>query len=116
MIDSDNVLLLRPVSARSGFPAPGTARPPAGHTESPTSHVLATIYYRDAGKDPAAATFNVDSMRKDLRTMLEEARALGRELPVTQRALECFDRAARNGLGAADAATLPASWLRSQAK
>jgi len=69
-----------------------------------------------AGKDPGAATFNVDSMRKDLRTMLEEARALGRELPVTQRALECFDRAARDGLGAADAATLPASWLRSQAK
>ncbi len=69
-----------------------------------------------AGKAPGAATFNVDSMRKDLRTMLEEARALGRELPVTQRALECFDRAARNGLGAADAATLPASWLRSQAK
>jgi len=69
-----------------------------------------------AGKDPGAATFNVDSMRKDMRTMLEEARALGRELPVTQRALECFDRAARNGLGAADAATLPASWLRSQAK
>ena len=69
-----------------------------------------------AGKDPGAATFNVDAMRKDLRTMLEEARALGRELPVTQRALECFDRAARNGLGAADAATLPASWLRSQAK
>ena len=69
-----------------------------------------------AGKDPGGATFNVDSIRKDLRTMLEEARALGRELPVTQRALECFDRAARDGLGAADAAMLPASWLRSQAK
>ena len=69
-----------------------------------------------AGKDPGGATFNVDSIRKDLRTMLEEARALGRELPVTQRALECFDRAARNGLGTADAAMLPASWLRSQAK
>ncbi|HEY4748288.1 MAG TPA: NAD-binding protein, partial [Steroidobacteraceae bacterium] len=69
-----------------------------------------------AGKDPGGASFDVDSMRKDLRTMLEEARALGRELPVTQRALECFDRAARNGLGAADAAMLPASWLRSQAK
>src|SRR5437660_579678 len=41
---------------------------------------------------------------------------VGRELPVTQRALECFDRAACNGLGAADAAMLPASWLRSQAK
>jgi quinol monooxygenase YgiN len=47
MIDSDNVLLLRPVSARFGFPAPGAARPPAGHTESPASLVLATIYYRD---------------------------------------------------------------------
>src|SRR5213078_4788856 len=69
-----------------------------------------------AGKDPGGATFNVDSIRKDLRTMLEEARTLGRELPVTQRTLECFDRAARNGLGAADAAMLPASWLRSQAK
>jgi 3-hydroxyisobutyrate dehydrogenase len=69
-----------------------------------------------AGKDPGGATFNVDSMRKDLRTMLEEARALRRELPVTQRALDCFDRAARDGLGAADAAMLPASWLRSQAK
>ena len=69
-----------------------------------------------AGKDPGGATFNVDSIRKDLRTMLEEARALGRELPVTQRALECFDQVARNGLGAADAAMLPASWLRSQAK
>src|SRR6266513_207051 len=69
-----------------------------------------------AGKDPGGATFNVDSIRKDLRTMLEEARALGRERPVAQRALECFDRAARNGLGTADAAMLPASWLRSQAK
>ena len=32
-------------------------------------------------------------MRKDLRTMIEEARALGVALPVTARALECFDRA-----------------------
>jgi len=69
-----------------------------------------------AGNAPGPVTFNVDSIRKDLRTMLEEARALGRELPVTQRALDCFDRAARDGLGAADAAMLPASWLRSQAK
>lgn len=47
MVDSDNVLLLRPASARSGFPAAGTARPPAGATESPASLILATIYYRD---------------------------------------------------------------------
>src|SRR5512133_2466430 len=32
MTDSDNVLLLRPVSARSGFPGPAAARLPAGAT------------------------------------------------------------------------------------
>jgi NIPSNAP len=47
MIDSDNVLLLRPASAHSGFPASGSPRPPAGHTQSPASVILATIYYRD---------------------------------------------------------------------
>jgi NIPSNAP protein len=47
MIDSDNVLLLRPASAHSGFPAVGVARPPAGTTEAPASLILATIYYRD---------------------------------------------------------------------
>jgi NIPSNAP len=47
MIDSDNVLLLRPASAGSGFPAAGITRPPAGHTEPPASVILATIYYRD---------------------------------------------------------------------
>jgi len=47
MIDSDNVLLLRPASARSGFPASDIARPPRVHTESPGSVILVTIYYRD---------------------------------------------------------------------
>jgi hypothetical protein len=47
MIDSDNVLLLRPASARTGFPAAGITRPPAGHTKSPASVIQATIYYRD---------------------------------------------------------------------
>jgi NIPSNAP len=47
MIDVDNVLLLRPASARSGFPAPGAARPPVGHTASPVSLILTPIYYRD---------------------------------------------------------------------
>ena len=44
-------------------------------------------------------TFDVDSMRKDLQTMIEEGRALGGTLPVTARALECFDQASRDGLG-----------------
>jgi hypothetical protein len=47
MVDSDNVLLLRPASAHWGFAAPVTVRPPAGHTEAPTSVLVATIYSRD---------------------------------------------------------------------
>lgn len=66
------------------------------------------------GKAPANTTFNIDSIRKDMATMVEEARALGYdELPLTARALECFDEAARNGLGDADAVMLPANWLKS---
>jgi len=65
-----------------------------------------------AGNDPGPVTFNVDSMRKDMRTMIEEARALGHALPVVERALECFDSAARAGLGEADCAMLPVAWLK----
>jgi 3-hydroxyisobutyrate dehydrogenase len=66
-----------------------------------------------AGKDPAAITFDIDSLRKDLQTMLEEAAALGGTLPVTARALECFDEASREGLGKADASLLPVRWAKS---
>ncbi len=65
-----------------------------------------------AGNDPGPVTFNVDSMRKDMRTMIEEARALGHALPVVERALECFDSAARAGLGEADCTMLPVAWLK----
>ncbi len=65
-----------------------------------------------SGADSGAVSFNVDSIRKDLRTMLEEAHALGMELPVTARALECFDQAAAEGLGASDAVALPARWVK----
>ncbi len=63
------------------------------------------------GTSPQPVTFDIDSMRKDLRTMIEEARSLGRELPVSTKALECYDEASRNGLGAADAVMLPASFI-----
>lgn len=36
MVDSDNVLLLRPAAAHSGFPAATAARPPAGCTTPPS--------------------------------------------------------------------------------
>ena len=65
------------------------------------------------GKPPANTTFNIDSIRKDMATMIEEARALGYdELPVTARALECFDDVSRIGLGDGDAVLLPMTWLK----
>ncbi|HEX6674088.1 MAG TPA: NIPSNAP family protein [Actinomycetes bacterium] len=57
MLDSDDVLLLRPVAARHGFPAPAAARPPVGRTTPPPSRVLATIYYRDRPFDEAFVDF-----------------------------------------------------------
>lgn len=68
------------------------------------------------GKAPASTTFNIDSIRKDMATMIEEARALGYgELPVTARALECFDEVSRAGLGDGDAVMLPMTWLKKNA-
>jgi len=57
MIDSDNVLLLRPVTARSGFPAPVAARPPAGDTVAGESRILVTLYFRDQPFDRSFADF-----------------------------------------------------------
>jgi quinol monooxygenase YgiN len=57
MIDSDDVLLLRPVTARSGFPAPQAARLPAGRAVAGTARILVTIYYRDRPFDQAFADF-----------------------------------------------------------
>jgi 3-hydroxyisobutyrate dehydrogenase len=65
------------------------------------------------GKAPSSTTFNIDSIRKDMATMIEEARGLGYdELPVTARALECFDEVSRAGLGDGDAVMLPMNWLQ----
>jgi 3-hydroxyisobutyrate dehydrogenase len=60
------------------------------------------------GNDVAPVTFDVDSIRKDLRTMIEEGRALGASLPVTECALAAFDEAVKDGLGPKDSALLPA--------
>ena len=64
------------------------------------------------GKDTGPITFDVDGIRKDLRNMIEEAAARGATLPVTSQALECFDDAARDGLGASDAVALPVRWMK----
>ena len=64
------------------------------------------------GKEITPVTFDVDSIRKDLRTMIEEGRALGASLPVTERALQCFDEASKDGLGPKDGSTLPARFAK----
>ena len=55
---------------------------------------------------------DIDSGRKDLRTMLAEGKNRGVELPLTERALAGFDEASRSGWGARDNASLPVYWAR----
>ena len=69
--------------------------------------IAATLH----GKETAPVTVSVETMRKDLAEMVDEARALGRALPLTARTLECFDDAIRDGWGARDVTMLPARWL-----
>ena len=64
-----------------------------------------------SGEEITPITFDVDLIRKDLRTMIEEARSMGCGLPLTERALECFDEAARDGIGGKDAVALPVHFL-----
>ena len=63
------------------------------------------------GIDPQP-TNDVDLARKDLRTMLDEARSLGANLPVAEKVLEIYDRAANEGWGARDQTTLASYWPR----
>jgi len=57
MIDSDNVLLLHPVTPTSGFPLESKTRPPARSNETRSELIVATIYYFDAPVDAAFVQF-----------------------------------------------------------
>jgi len=50
--------------------------------------------------------FDIDGMRKDLRTMLAVARERGIELPLVTRALECYDGAAHDGWSGRDGSNI----------
>jgi hypothetical protein len=67
MIDSDDVLLLRPAGPRSGFSAPAGPRPPVGHRCAPPSLVTATICHRDRPFDAAFADFSARQVAPALR-------------------------------------------------
>jgi 3-hydroxyisobutyrate dehydrogenase len=64
------------------------------------------------GKDTSPITVDIDAMRKDLRTMVEEAQALGTQLPVTSRTLECYDQASEDGIGKKDITGIPVRWMK----
>jgi len=80
MIDSDNVLLLRPVTARSGFPPPAAARPPAGDGAAAPSHAAATSRLKPKRPDPTLLTACV-------RSSIARCRSLGCQSRPRQR---CF--------------------------
>jgi 3-hydroxyisobutyrate dehydrogenase len=65
------------------------------------------------GTNLGPAHFNIDTIRKDLRTMIEEARSLGATLPAAQATLAAFDEASAAGLGDRDGAEL-AAWRLAQ--
>lgn len=67
MVDSDDVLLLRPAGPQSGFPAPGAPRPSAGHLCAPRSLITAAICHRDRPFDEAFADFFTRQVAPALR-------------------------------------------------
>jgi len=72
MVDSDDVLLLRPCSAQAGFPAPADPRPAPGvPAASPPGLVLATVWY---AHDPFDAAF-LDFFERRVHPVLTETGA-----------------------------------------
>ncbi|MGH2532793.1 MAG: NIPSNAP family protein [Thermomicrobiales bacterium] len=88
MIDSDNVLLLRPARPASGFSLDGSDRPPPGAKEAPQGLVVATIYYLDA---PADADF-VDLFERELMPVMTETGAAMLASFVTESSTNTFPR------------------------
>jgi 3-hydroxyisobutyrate dehydrogenase len=63
-----------------------------------------------SGAPPLPPAFDVDSIRKDLRTMVAEAKLRGASLPLAERTLAIFDDASKDGWGDRDGSALPAYW------
>jgi 3-hydroxyisobutyrate dehydrogenase len=62
------------------------------------------------GGDPGPPMFDLDSGRKDLRAMAAEGKARGLDMPLTERTLDCFDQASRDGWGGRDGSSQSAYW------
>ncbi len=64
-----------------------------------------------AGDATGPVSVNVSTMRKDLRSMLDQAALQQVRLPLAQRTLQSFEQAGAAGLDAADCTQLPVWWL-----
>ncbi|MBL0407542.1 NAD(P)-dependent oxidoreductase [Microvirga aerilata] len=62
------------------------------------------------GDDPQPVTFDVDSFRKDLGTMVAEGSELGLSLPLVERTLSVYDQASQEGWGTKDGTSLSGYW------
>ncbi len=86
MVDSDNVLLLRPALPTSGFSAKSSDRPRPGANEVSKGLVVATIYYFDA---PVNADF-VDFFEHTLKPVVTETGASISAYFVTEQSANTF--------------------------
>lgn len=66
-----------------------------------------------AGKD-GPVTVNIATQRKDLAEIVAEIRSLERTAPVSEAALESFNRALAAGLGERDCVMMPVNWSSKQ--
>jgi 3-hydroxyisobutyrate dehydrogenase len=64
-----------------------------------------------SGDGSVPVSVNVSTMRKDVRSMLDQAAAHNVHLPLTAQTLKSFDQAASKGLDAADCTQLLVWWL-----
>lgn len=62
------------------------------------------------GGDTGAVTFDIELVKKDLVTMLEEGKRRGVTMPVVAKTLEVYEGAIKDGWASKDAAWLPAYW------
>ena len=66
MIDSDNVLLLRPAAPNSGFDLTGVTRPVSGATSGAPGVIAAGIYYLAHGSETEFVRFFLDAVAPTL--------------------------------------------------
>jgi len=64
------------------------------------------------GKDVGPITVDIDAMRKDLRTMIEEAKSFGADLPSPPARCNATTRLSGDGLGGGDITAIPVRWMK----